>query len=191
MPATPSQTVQAPAGKKIITVRTTAFKAAGRRRQRGDREDRRRGRSRPVEIRRRGAVAIRASRTDLRQDRDLRRARPGLGGEFQAAREDRRQAACRGRRQPRARWMRAMCPTTIRSARPARWWRPTFTRGRHFRRHPASGRHEGFQGHRRHQQGRRSADLPGRRFRPGRRPVPGACRKWTKNWPNAAVKQQR
>ena len=30
-------------------------------------------------------------------------------------------------------------------------------RGRHFRRHPASGRHEGFQGHRRHQQGRRRA----------------------------------
>ena len=29
MPATPSQTVQAPAGKKVITVRTTAFKAAG------------------------------------------------------------------------------------------------------------------------------------------------------------------
>ena len=28
MPATPSQTVQAPAGKKVITVRTTAFKAA-------------------------------------------------------------------------------------------------------------------------------------------------------------------
>ena len=48
--------------------------------------------------------------------------------------------------------------------------------GRHLRRDPASRRHEGLQGHRRHQQGRGSADLPGRRLRPGRRPVRGSCR---------------
>ncbi len=46
-------------------------------------------------------------------------------------------------------------------------------RDRHFRRDPASGRHEGLQGDRRHQQGRGCADLPGRRLRPGRRPLPG------------------
>ena len=44
-------------------------------------------------------------------------------------------------------------------------------RGRHFRRAPASGRHEGLQGHRRNQQGRGGADLPGGRLRPGRRPL--------------------
>ena len=43
-------------------------------------------------------------------------------------------------------------------------------RGGHLRRHPASRRHEGFQGHRRHQQGRGSADFPGCRLRPRRRP---------------------
>ena len=42
-------------------------------------------------------------------------------------------------------------------------------RGRHLRRHPAPRRHEGFEGHRRHQQGRGGADLPGRRLRPRRR----------------------
>ena len=48
--------------------------------------------------------------------------------------------------------------------------RPLY-RGRHLGRDPASGRHEGFQGHRRDQQGRGGADLPGRRLRPRRRPV--------------------
>ncbi len=47
---------------------------------------------------------------------------------------------------------------------------------RHFRRHPASGRHEGLQGHRRHQQGRGSPDLPGRRLRPRRRSLRRSCR---------------
>ena len=52
-------------------------------------------------------------------------------------------------------------------------------RRRNFGRHPASRRHEGFEGHRRHQQGRGGADLPGRRLRPGRRSlygVAGTCR---------------
>ena len=52
-------------------------------------------------------------------------------------------------------------------------------RDRHFRRDPAPRGHEGFEGHRRDQQGRGSADLPGRGHRPGRRPVqdrPGADR---------------
>jgi electron transfer flavoprotein alpha subunit len=38
-------------------------------------------------------------------------------------------------------------------------------RRRHFRRDPASCGHEGFEGDRRHQQGRRSADLPSRGLR--------------------------
>ena len=56
--------------------------------------------------------------------------------------------------------------------------------GRHLRRDPASGRHEGQQGHRGHQQGRRGADLPDRRLRPGGRPVhvgPGTDRKTVTN----------
>ena len=48
-------------------------------------------------------------------------------------------------------------------------------RGRNFRRHPASCRDERLQGHCCHQQGRGSADFPGRRLWPGRRPLPGAA----------------
>jgi electron transfer flavoprotein alpha subunit len=44
------------------------------------------------------------------------------------------------------------------------------------RRHPASRRDEGQQGHRRHQQGRRGADLPGRRLWPGGGPLQGPAR---------------
>ncbi len=44
-------------------------------------------------------------------------------------------------------------------------------RGRHLGRDPAPGRDEGLQDHHRHQQGRRRPDLPGRRHRPGGRPV--------------------
>ena len=55
-------------------------------------------------------------------------------------------------------------------------------RGRHLRRHPASGRHEGQQGHRRHQQGRGSADLLGGRLRPGRRPVQGGAGARRPSW---------
>jgi electron transfer flavoprotein alpha subunit len=53
---------------------------------------------------------------------------------------------------------------------------PDLYRSRHFRRDPASGRDEGLQGDRRHQQGRGGADLPGRRLRPGRRSVHGSAR---------------
>ena len=38
-----------------------------------------------------------------------------------------------------------------------------------------------FQGDRRDQQGRGGADLPGRRLRPGGRPLPGACRSWPRS----------
>jgi electron transfer flavoprotein alpha subunit len=49
------------------------------------------------------------------------------------------------------------------------------TRCRYFRRDPASRRHEGFESHRRHQQGRGSADLPGRRLWIGGGSVPGGA----------------
>ena len=138
------ETLQAPAGKKVITVRTTAFAGGGGRRQRRDREDRRRRRSRHFQIRRRSPVQVRAPGTDLGQDRDLRRARAGIGGEFQAAGFHRRQAACGGRRQPR-RGGCGLCAQRL-SGRPDRQGggARSLHRGGHFRRHPASGRHEGF-----------------------------------------------
>jgi hypothetical protein len=45
----------------------------------------------------------------------------------------------------------------------------------HLGRHAAPGRHEGQQGHRGHQQGRRGADLQRRRLRDGGRPVHGVA----------------
>src|SRR5262249_10912738 len=48
-------------------------------------------------------------------------------------------------------------------------------RSRDFRRDPASRRHEGFESHRGHQQGRRGADLPGRRLWTRCRSLPGAA----------------
>ena len=84
-----------------------------------------------------------------------------------------------GRRQPR-RGRRGLCAQRL-SGRPDRQDRRprSLYRDRHFRRDPAPRGHEGFEDHRRHQQGRGRADLPGRRHRPGRRPVqdrPGADR---------------
>ena len=51
-------------------------------------------------------------------------------------------------------------------------------RSGHLWRHPASGRHEGQQGHCSHQQGRRGANLPGRRLWDRGRSIQGtvACR---------------
>ncbi len=120
-------TVQSPAGKKVITVRTDDLQGGRRRRNGHGGEDRRRGRSRPDEVRRRGIVEVRAARTDLRQDRDLRRARHAVGRQFQDARQHRRQAARRRRREPRRGRCRLSCPTTTRSARPAGGVRPIST----------------------------------------------------------------
>src|SRR5208337_1106785 len=47
---------------------------------------------------------------------------------------------------------------------------------RHLGGDPASGRHEGCKGHRRHQQGRGGADVPGRRLRPGGGSLSGSAR---------------
>ena len=114
--------------------------------------------------------------TDLGQDHHLRRPRHADRRELhQIHRAGGRQARRRGRRLAR----RGRC--RLRAERLA--GRPdrqgggagALHRGRHFRRDPASRRHEGLQGHRRHQQGRGGADLPGRRLRPGRRSLSGAA----------------
>jgi hypothetical protein len=133
-------------------------------------------RSRPFDLRRRRAVGLRPSGTDLGQDHHLRRPCARLGGEVQGGHPARRRQARRCRRRQRApRSMPATRRTTGRSARPARSSRPISTSPRHLGRHPASRRHEGFEGHRRHQQGRGSADLPGRRLRPRRRSLRGTA----------------
>ena len=50
--------------------------------------------------------------------------------------------------------------------------------------------HEGFQGDRRDQQGRRSADFPGRRLSAWWPTCSRRCRNWTKNWPSAATERK-
>ena len=76
-----------------------------------------------------------------------------------------------GRREPR-RGRRGLCAQRL-PGRPDRQDRRprSLYRDRHLGRDPAPCGHEGFEGHRRHQQGRGSTDLPGRGHRPGRRPV--------------------
>ena len=115
MPATPSQTVQAGRGKKVITVRTTDLQGRGRRRSAPRSRRSRRPPIRPFQVRRRRTVQVRTPRTHLRQDRHLRRTRHAVGREFQAARQDRRQAARRRRRHPRRGRCRLSFPTTTRS----------------------------------------------------------------------------
>ena len=127
-----------------------------------------------VDLRREPHRRERPAGADLGQDHHLGRPRAGLGGEVPGGHPaGRRQAGRGGRRLAR----RGRCRLRAErlAGRPDRQGggaRPLH-RLRHLRRHPASGRHEGFQGDRRHQQGRGGADLPGRRLRPRRRPLPG------------------
>ena len=122
------QTVQSTDAKKVITVRTASFQAAPE------------GGSAAVET---VAAAAnpglstfvenrlseqRPSGTDLGQDHHLGRPRARLVGEVPGGHPaGRRQARRRRRRLAAPRSMPAMRRTTGRSARPARWWRPTST----------------------------------------------------------------
>ena len=154
------------------------------RRDCADRAGRGRRRSRRVELRRRGAGQVRSAGADLGEDHHLRRPRDAEGGELQDLhRAGRRQArrgdgrlARRGRRRLRAERLAGRPDRQSRRAR-------SLHRRRNFRRHSASGRYEGFEGDRRHQQGRGGADLPGRRLRSGGRSLSRRCRNWLPNWP--------
>ena len=122
------QTVESADPKKVITVRTTAFAAVAA------------GGSAPVESlqapARGGACELRTgrdpevrpARTDGRQDHHLGWPRPAVGRELQDLhRAGGRQAGRRGRAPAAPRSTPATCRTTIRSARPARWWRRSST----------------------------------------------------------------
>ena len=150
-------TVQAPAGKKVITVRTTTFKAADT--------------SGSGTVEKISRPATQASPNSwarsfpnpnapnsLGQDRDLGWARNAVGRQFPHAGQDRRQVARSRRRQPRG-GGRGLCPQRL-SGRPDRQscGAGPLYRSRHLRRDSASGGHEGFRGHRRHQQ-RRGASI--------------------------------
>ena len=158
-------TVQSTDAKKVITVRGTAFdKAATRRRigdDRGGRGDRRQG---PVD-------ASSARKSPSPSVPELTSAKIIVSGgralRFERAvpradRSARRQARRRRRREPRG-GRCGLCAQRL-SGRPDRQDRRpgSLYRGRHLRRDPASGGHEGQQDHHRHQQGRGRADLPGR-----------------------------
>ncbi|MET3275537.1 hypothetical protein ABIF43_001026 [Bradyrhizobium japonicum] len=168
------QTVKSKDAKKVITVRTSTFAAAGE------------GGSAPVESVQAAAdpgLSSFVGEEVAKSDRpELTSAKIIVSGgramqrprEFrQIHRAPRRQA--RRRRRCLARGGgRRLCAERL-AGWPDRQGRGprALCRGGHFRRDPASGRHEGLQGDRGDQQGRGRADLPGRRLRPGRRPLPG------------------
>ncbi len=172
------QTVRAKDAKKVITVRTTAFAAAPE------------GGSAAVEsIPAPAAVGIstfekaelsKSDRPELTSAKIIISGGRGMGNgenftKYIEPIADKLGAAMGASRAPRS--TRAMRRTTCRSAKPARSSPPSsIHRRRHFRRDPASRRHEGLEDHRRDQQGRRSADLPGRRLRPRRRSLQGDAR---------------
>jgi Electron transfer flavoprotein domain len=168
------QTVKSKDAKKVITVRTSTFAAAGD------------GGSATVEN---AAPAADPGLSSFVGEEVAKSDRPELtsakiivsGGramrEFrQIYRAARRQARRRRRRLARRGRCR-ICAERL-AGRPDRQsgGAGTLYRHRHFRRHSASCRYEGFQGDRRHQQGRGCADFPGRRLRSGRGSLPGGSR---------------
>ena len=179
-------TVKSKDAKKVITVRTTAFEKAAAEGGSASIEQvdagGESGNSSFVSL---DASEERAARAHQRQGHRLGRPRIRLVRTVPfASRSARRQARRGGRREPR-RGRRGLCAQRL-SGRPDRQdRRPAgLCRDRHFRRDPASRRDEGFEDDHRHQQGRGSADLPGRRHRPRRRPVqnrPGADREALKS----------
>ena len=166
------QTVQSSDPKKVITVRGASFAATGEQAPA------------PIET---GAAAADPGVSSWVEDKVARSDRPELtsarivvsGGRGVGSEEnfaiiarlaDKLGAAVGA---SRAAVELGVCPERL-AGRPDRQGRRprALHRRRHLRRDPAPRRHEGLEGHRRHQQGRGGADLPGRRLRPRRRPVP-------------------
>jgi electron transfer flavoprotein alpha subunit len=153
-------TVQSLDAVKVLTVRTTGFDAGGRHRRQRRSRGGGGGRQPQGQLRRQRDRQERPPRTHRGQDRRQRRPRLGSAEKFTEVLTplaDKLGAAMgasarRGRRRLRAQRL---------AGRPDRQDRraPAVHGLRHQRRHPAPGRHEGQQGDRRDQQGRRGADL--------------------------------
>ena len=170
------QTVKSKDAKKVLTVRTSTFQATGE------------GGSAPVENVTAAAdpgissfVGEELSKTDRPE---LTSAKIIIsGGRAMQSRENFAKyiepvadEARRRRRRLARRGRRRLCAERL-AGRPDRQGggARALHRGRHFRRDSASRRDEGLQGDCRYQQGRGSADLPGRRLRAGGRPLSGAA----------------
>ena len=171
------QTVESTDPKIVVTVRTASFGATGR-----GRRGRRSSRSRPPAI---PGVSTFVGEALAKSDRpELTSAKIIISGgramqkaeNFKTYIEPVADKLGAAMGASRAAVDAGYAPERL-AGRPDRQGRRagSLHRGRHFRRDPASGRHEGLEGHRRHQQGRGGADLPGRRLRPRRRPLPGAA----------------
>ena len=135
------QTVKSKDAKKVITVRTSTFQAAGEGGSAADRSGDRGGRSGDLVVRRRGIVEVGAARADLGQDHHLRRPRDAEPRQLrQIHRAGGRQARRRGRRLAR-RGRRRLCAERL-AGRPDRQGgrAGALHRGRHFRRDPAPRR---------------------------------------------------
>ena len=121
------QTVQSPDAKKVITVRITAFPSGRRGWIGGDRDHRRAGSRRPFEFEK--AELTKSDRPELASARIIISGGRGLqsGENFKkySSRSPTRSAPRSAPPAPPS--MPATCPTTCRSARPARWWRPSST----------------------------------------------------------------
>jgi hypothetical protein len=155
------QTVQATGAKKIVTVLTASFEAAGT------------GGSAAIEkvdAPADSGLSSYESENLSKSDRPeltsashhhFRRPRHAERRELRHAGKGRRQAErCRGCLARRGRCGLRAERLPGRPDRQGGRTGPVYRRG-HFRCHPAPGRHEGLEGHRGHQQGRGSADLPG------------------------------
>jgi electron transfer flavoprotein alpha subunit len=156
-------TVKSSDAVKVITVRTTGFDAVAAT-----------GGAAAIEVVAAVAdagVSAFVSREVAKSEHRLRRARHGLGRQLQDPRTAGRQARRRHGRLARrgGRGLRAerLAGGANRQDRGA----AALHRRRHLGRDPASGRDEGFEGDRGHQQGRRGTDLLGGRLRHRGRPV--------------------